>query len=104
MLKKTVLLIVEAKPGKESEVEQFFKTAQEIVSKEAFTSHWYAFRISETKFGVFDAYEDEDSRQGHLNGPAGQRLVASAPELFSKPMILENGDLFAAKAPGNSFN
>ena len=50
---------LEAKPGKEKEVEDLLRSAQAIVQEERGTTTWYAFRIGPTTFGIFDAFPDE---------------------------------------------
>jgi len=87
----------EAKPGKEEEVAKFLELATEMAQKEPTTINWYALRLSHSTFGVFDTFNDEDGRQGHLNGPIGLALMAKAPELFSSPPSIEPVDVLGYK-------
>ncbi|HVQ93118.1 MAG TPA: antibiotic biosynthesis monooxygenase [Mycobacteriales bacterium] len=87
-LKLGVLALLEAKPGKEAEVEAFLQGGRAIVVDEPGTRVWYAFRAGPTTFGIFDAFADEDARQAHLTGqiPAalgqvGDDLLAAAPDI-----------------------
>ena len=41
---------LEARPGKESEVEAFLKSAQPLATQEAGTTTWFAFRIGPATF------------------------------------------------------
>jgi quinol monooxygenase YgiN len=88
---------LEAKPGKEEEVARFLAVALDMAKKEPTTIDWYALRLSHSTFGVFDTFNDEDGRQGHLNGPIGQALMAKAPELFSSPPSIEPVEVLGSK-------
>lgn len=63
-----VLALVEAKSGKEQQVWDFLRGGREIVNGEPGTVNWYAFRVDEKTFGIFDTFESEEARQAHLNG------------------------------------
>lgn len=97
----TVALFVrlEAKPGKEAEVERFLQSALPIVQEEPATTAWFAIRMSATMFGIFDAFPDEAGRQAHLAGRVAAALMANAAELFAQPPIIEQLDVLAVKLP-----
>ena len=97
MPKLAFLARFEAKPGKEEEVEKFLGLALEMAKKEPTTINWYAIRLSESTFGVFDTFNDEEGRQKHLNGPIGQALMAKAPELFSVTPAIDPVDILGSK-------
>jgi quinol monooxygenase YgiN len=99
--KVTVGLLVrlEAKPGKEAEVEEFLKSGLAVVQTEPATITWYAIRLSATKFGIFDTFPDNAGRDAHLNGKLAAALMAKAPDLFSKPPQIEKVDILSAKLP-----
>ena len=59
-----ILALVEAKPGKEAQVEAFVKGGRDIVEQEPGTRVWYGFRVDDSTFGIFDAFEDEAARSG----------------------------------------
>jgi quinol monooxygenase YgiN len=98
----TVALFVrlEAKTGKESEVEKFLEAGLALANQETTTPIWFALRLGPTTFGVFDAFADESGRQAHLNGPIAKALMARASELFAKPPAIERIDVLGAKVPG----
>ena len=50
MDKLSILVQLEAKPGKEHEVEQFLKSALPLVQAETGTTTWYALKMSPSKF------------------------------------------------------
>ena len=92
-----VLALVEAKPGKEAQVEAFVKAGRDIVATEPGTRVWYGFRVDESTFGIFDAFEDEAARQAHLNGQIPAALAASGPELLAKDPDIRLVDVLAVK-------
>lgn len=91
-----ILALVEAKPGKEAEVEAFVKGGREIVEQEPGTRVWYGFKVDDRTFGIFDAFEDEDGRQAHLDGAVAQALGDNA-ELFAESPEIHQVDVIAAK-------
>jgi quinol monooxygenase YgiN len=88
---------LEARPGKEGEVEQFLKSAQPLAMQEAGTTTWFAFRIGPATFGIFDTFADEAGLQAHLNGAIAKALFAKAEELFAKPPQIQKVEIFASK-------
>jgi quinol monooxygenase YgiN len=97
MSKLGLLLILEAKPGKEKAVEELLTGALSLAISEHNTVTWYAFRIKENKFGVFDTFSNEEGRTGHLSGQIAKQLMAKAPELFANQLNIERLDILAAK-------
>ena len=93
---------LEAKPGKEREVEEFLKSAQPLAEKEPATTAWYAVKIGPAKFGIFDTFADEQGRDAHLNGEIAKALFAKAQELFAKEPEIHKIAILAEKAPGAS--
>lgn len=90
---------LEAKPGKESEVEAFLKSALPLVEAEAATTVWFGIRLGPSTFGIFDAFPDDAGRQAHLTGQVAAALMARASDLFSTPPVIENVDILASKLP-----
>jgi quinol monooxygenase YgiN len=97
----TVALYVrlEAKPGKEAEMESFLRGGLPIVEQEPATTAWFAIRMGASTFGIFDAFPDDAGRQAHLSGRVAAALMAKAPELLAKPPQIEKVDVLAAKLP-----
>lgn len=100
MVSKGLLVVVEARPGKESDVESFLTDARSLADQEPATTAWFAIRIDESHFGVFDVFPDDAGRQAHLSGPIGQALGERADELFASPPSIQPFDVLADKLPG----
>jgi quinol monooxygenase YgiN len=90
---------LEAKAGKEKDVAKFLETGLAMANQETTTPIWFALKLGPTTFGIFDAFTDESGRQAHLNGPIAKALMAQAPDLFSKPPVIERIDVLGAKLP-----
>jgi len=95
--KFALLALLQAKPGKEAEVEEFLKSAQPMAVREAATTTWYAVKIGEGRFGIFDTFEDEAGRNAHLTGDIAKALFAKAADLFSTPPQVEKLTILASK-------
>lgn len=100
MVKTGLLVRLEAKPGKQAELESFLKGGLAIVQEEPATIAWFAIRLGPTSFGIFDAFPDEAGREAHLSGRVAAALMAKAPELLASPPSIEKVDVLAAKLPG----
>jgi quinol monooxygenase YgiN len=99
MVTKALFVRLEAKPGKEADVERFLKEGLPIVQQEPATTSWFGIRLGPTTFGIFDAFPDESGREAHLSGRVAAALKAKASELFAKPPSIEQVDVLAAKLP-----
>jgi len=100
MVNVALLVKLEAKPGKEKEVEDFLRGGLPIVEEEPATIAWFAIRLGPTTFGIFDGFPDEAGRQAHLSGRVAAALMAKASELLAQPPSIEKVDVLAAKLPG----
>jgi quinol monooxygenase YgiN len=97
MVKMALWVRLEAKPGKEAEVEQFLRGGLAIVQEEPKTVDWFAVRIGPSAFGIFDTFDDDSGRQAHLAGRVAAALMAKAPELLAKAPEINKIDILAAK-------
>lgn len=98
MVKYALLARVEAKPGKEDEVEKFLKNALSLAEDEKDTIEWFALKIGPSTFGIFDTFKDEAGREAHLSGKIAAALMQHADELLAKPPQIEKVELLAVKA------
>ena len=93
---------LEAKPGKEAEVEKFLRSGLALVEQEPATTAWFGLRLGPATFGIFDAFPNDAGRQAHLSGQVAAALMAKAPELLSQPPKIEKVDVLAAKLPARA--
>ena len=99
MLKLSLFVRLEAKPGKENEVADFLQQGLQLAHQEATTPLWFALRLGPTTFAIFDAFEDEAGRQTHLNGPIAKALMDNASRLLATPPVIERVEVLGAKLP-----
>jgi len=99
MDKYALYAMLQAKPGKEEEVEKFLKWALPIASAEPGTNNWYALKVGKSQFGIFDTFPRAEGRDAHLSGEIAKALFARAEELFSAPPKVESFEIIASKKP-----
>jgi len=99
MVKVALFVRLEAKAGKEADVENFLRGGLALVEEEPATTAWFAIRLGPSTFGIFDAFPDESGRQAHLSGKVAAALMAQASDLFSQPPSIEKCDVLAVKLP-----
>jgi quinol monooxygenase YgiN len=97
MDKFALLALLQAKAGKEDEVEAFLKSAQPLAERENGTTSWYAVKLGPSKFGIFDTFANEDGRDAHMTGDIAKALFAKAEDLFAVPPQVEQLEILAAK-------
>jgi quinol monooxygenase YgiN len=96
-LKLGLLATLEAKPGKGDDLAQFLEGGRALAVAEEGTVTWYAFKISETTYGIFDTFETEDGRQAHINGEIPKALAAVGAELLANDPDIRPIDILAVK-------
>jgi len=101
-VKYALFVMLEAKPGKEQDVENFLRGGLALVEQEPGTVTWYAIRLGPSSFGIFDTFADEAGRQAHLDGKVAAALMGRAGELLAKPPKIEKIEVLAAKIAGAS--
>jgi quinol monooxygenase YgiN len=99
MVKVALLVRLEAKTGKEHDVEDFLRAGLPLVEAEPQTTAWFGIRLGPSTFGIFDAFPDEAGRAAHLSGRVAAALGQKAGELLAKPPAIERVDVIAAKLP-----
>ncbi len=97
MVKFALYGSMKAKPGKEADVEAFLKQGAEMAQAETGTVTWYAINEGPGRYGIFDTFNDEASRDAHLNGDIAKALMAKADELFTEAPKINKMDVFAEK-------
>ncbi len=100
MVKVALFVKLEAKPGKEKEVESFLMSGLPLVQQEPATTAWFGIRLGPSTFGIFDAFPNEAGRQAHLSGKVAAALMEKAGELLSQEPSIGKVDVLAAKLPG----
>ena len=92
-----LLVTLKAKPGKDSELASFLTSALPLAEAEPDTTAWFAVKIDDSTFGIFDVFPNADGRKAHLEGPIAAALMAKADELLASPPDIKSIDVMAAK-------
>ncbi len=92
-----LLALLEAKPGKGDELAAFLEQGRALAVEEEGTVTWYAFKLSDTTYGIFDTFDGEDGRQAHLNGQIPAALGQVAGDLLAKDPDIRTTDILAVK-------
>jgi quinol monooxygenase YgiN len=92
-----ILAQLHAKPGKGDELAAFLQAGRELAAAETGTVTWYAFKIDETHYGIFDTFNNQDGRDAHLGGEIPTALGSVADELLAAPPSIAPVDLVAVK-------
>ncbi len=99
MVKLGLFVRLVAKPGKAGDVEAFLKQGLELANQETKTPVWFAVKLDDSTFAVFDAFEAEEGRQAHLDGRIAAALMANAATLLAEPPRIEKFDVIGVKLP-----
>lgn len=92
-----LLAILNAKPGKGDELGAFLKQGRELAAQEEGTVTWYAFRLDDTTYGIFDTFESEEARQAHVNGRIPAALQDVSADLLADAADIRPIDVIAVK-------
>jgi quinol monooxygenase YgiN len=92
-----ILAVLEAKPGREKDVEHFLASALPLAQAEQQTVRWYALKLGPSSFGIFDTFADQAGRDAHLNGDIAKALFAKAEDLLARPPQIQQPRIIAVK-------
>jgi protease I len=90
---------IEAKPGREAEVEDLLRNGLSLVENEPQTTSWFGVRLGDNSYCIFDTFRDDSGRQAHLTGRVAQSLRDQGGDLFARPPTIERADVLASKTP-----
>jgi quinol monooxygenase YgiN len=94
---KGLLLTFAPKSGHEDEVAEFLRGARGIVEEEEGTLAWFAIRLEDGRFGIFDVFPDNRARLTHLTGRVPRELAKHALSLLGSLPDMDKVDVLAAK-------
>ena len=97
MPKLALYVPLKAKPGRESDIAAFLKSALPLVQDEPGTLTWYAIEEGPGAYAIFDTFDTEEDRQAHLDGKVAAGLMEKAEDLFAEPPQIHKLTLLAAK-------
>jgi quinol monooxygenase YgiN len=92
-----ILALLEAKAGKGDELAAFLKAGRNLAVAEEGTVTWYAFKISDTSYGIFDTFATGDARTAHINGQIPAALAQVSADLLARAPDIQPVNLLAVK-------
>ena len=92
-----ILALLEAKAGKGDELAAFLKSGRDLAVAEEGTVTWYAFKISDTSYGLFDTFATDDARTAHINGQIPAALAQVSADLLARAPDIQPVNLVAVK-------
>jgi quinol monooxygenase YgiN len=90
-----LLAQLEAQPGKGGELGAFLQAGRTLALAEEGTVTWYAFKLDDTHYGIFDTFETEAARQAHIDGEIPKALAAVAEDLLASEPDIRAIDVIA---------
>ena len=92
-----LLALLEAKPDKGADLATFLVAGRELALQEEGTVTWYAFKVSDTTYGIFDSFETVEARQAHIDGEIPKALAAVGADLLASDPDIRPIDILAVK-------
>jgi quinol monooxygenase YgiN len=92
-----VLALLEAKPERGADLAAFLTGGRAIAAAEQGTVTWYAFKLENSTYAIFDTFESEDARNAHLEGEIPRALAQVGPDLLAKEPEIQLVDVLAVK-------
>ena len=94
---KALHIRLEARRGREAQVERLVRDILHDVQSEPATGPWFGVRLSRRVFGIFERFPDEGGRRSHLSGRGAARLMARSNALLARPAEISRLDIIGAK-------
>ncbi len=95
---KALHIRLEARKGREAEVERLVLGILGHVEQEPHTRPWFGTRLSRRVFEIFEAFPDESGRRAHLSGAGAALLMRQSSALLVRPAKVSRLDVIGAKA------
>lgn len=96
-VKLGIVAFLEAQPGKAEELADFLRSGREIAAREEGTVTWYAFKVDDATYGIFDTFESDAGREAHLNGEIPKALAQVGPDLLASDPDIRPVEILAVK-------
>ncbi len=91
---------MEARPGKEREVEEHLRESRSLIDDETGTTTFFALKVGPSTYGVFTTFADPAALEAHEKGiAAGDEQRAVMRTLFAGPPTMVHSTILEAKTP-----
>lgn len=85
-------------PGQQAAAEKFFARSREIMDAEAGTTSFFALKIDDDTYGIFDTFVDQAALDEHIEGASGKNAVMAligkifaGPPTITKSQVIQRG-------------
>ena len=95
---KALHIRLEARPGRERDVERLVADILQDVRREPATGPWFGTRLSKRVFAIFERFPDEAGRRSHLSGRGAARLMARSNTILARPAEITKLDVIGMKS------
>src|ERR1700751_1900842 len=89
--------VLEPKAGKGDELAAFLKAGRDLAVAEEGSVTWYAFKITDTSYGIFDTFATDDARTAHINGQIPAALAQVSADLLAREPDIRPVNVLAVK-------
>ncbi|KQU56777.1 hypothetical protein ASG84_19355 [Rhodococcus sp. Leaf278] len=93
-----LLVTLTAKPDTVDALETWLTEMHAHAVDEPGTTTWYAIKLGDNRFAIYDTFPDEDGRQDHIHGTIVKSLRERQQELLAEPPVIRQVDLLAVKS------
>lgn len=90
---------MEAKAGKEAEVQAFLEEAGRRIRAEPGTTTFYALNLGAGRFAVFNTFVDDAALKAHVEGEVASWASAEGERLCAGPYDITRCGVVASKTP-----
>lgn len=96
---KGLLVIMKAKVNSAPGVENFLYAGEKLAKGEPKTVSWYAAKLNDDTYAIFDTFADDEGRSSHLTGKIAAALMENAPVILDgfEASAIQTIDIFASK-------
>lgn len=102
MVTEGLLIRLEARSGKDAELEEFLRSANKAIQLETTTSAWFALRFGRSDYGIVNLFPNSAGRDAYLEGQVSRALKERGETLLSRYPTVLGMSVLAEKLPGSS--
>jgi quinol monooxygenase YgiN len=99
MVSHGLIVRLQARHGRETQLEEFLVNAVDAVRGEPATLAWFGLRFGRGEYGIFDAFPNEAGRDAHLNGAVAAGLMGEGKQLLEGEPRIQKVGILASKLP-----
>ncbi|MFD4643939.1 putative quinol monooxygenase [Lentzea sp. NPDC058436] len=78
-------------PGQQAEAERFFAFSKDVLDAEPGTTSFFAVKIDDETYGIFDTFTDQEALDVHIEGASGKQAVSDlVGTVFAGPPVITN--------------